>query len=97
MAGVKGRSGGRRPGAGRKSEATRTYQESMRAVFEQIITRDDWQKVVMTALALAKAGDKSAREWLSDWVIGKVPDELKAEVKAKVLLEYVNDWRNSED
>ena len=87
MAGAKGRSGGRRPGAGRKAENTANYQTAMRDLFQQCVRPEDWQTVIWTALARAKAGDKAAREWLSAWIVGKVPDEVKHEQSGKVVVE----------
>ena len=35
------------------------------------VTLDDWRDVVLQTLAQAKAGDPSARAWLSQYLIGK--------------------------
>jgi hypothetical protein len=69
-------SGGARPGAGRKSKATLDYQGTMRAVFEEVVTPEDWKYVVSVALAHAKAGKDDARRWLSPWIVGAEPKEM---------------------
>ncbi len=70
-------SGGRRLGAGRKSKSTLEYQAKMRDIFAEIVTADEWSKVVQVALDFAKAGNKDARAWLTPWVIGAEPKEVK--------------------
>jgi hypothetical protein len=73
-----GQNGGARPGAGRKSKSTVTYQAKMRAIVEQTVTSDIWQAVVLTATEQAKKGDDRARQWLTPWVLGappKAPEE----------------------
>lgn len=80
MAGVKGRSGGARPGSGRKSTATEGYQAQMRSVITERVTREDWAMVVEVALAHAKAGKSDARDWLSAWIVGAVPKEVTGQV-----------------
>lgn len=76
MAGVKGRSGGRRAGAGRKAQPLEERQFGMRQVVVDAVTDDDWRQVTATALTQAKDGDATARAWLSSWVMGAAPKEL---------------------
>jgi hypothetical protein len=76
MAGVKGRSGGARPGSGQKSTKTEDYQATMRAIVEEVVTPDDWRYVVKVALGRAKAGDPGSRAWLSPFVWGAEPKEV---------------------
>lgn len=80
MAGVKGRSGGKRPGSGRKPDAIRKYQEQMREAARACVTEDDVRTMMESAISRAKAGDDRARQFVSDWVLGKVPDEVKQDV-----------------
>ena len=70
-------SGGARPGAGRKSDETRQYQEAMRRAFEEAVTPEAWRAIIATAIEQAKQGDDRARAWLSPWIVGKVPDEVR--------------------
>ena len=70
-------SGGARPGAGRKAKTTVAYQTTMRQVVLDAVTPDDWRAVALVALGQARDGSKDARDWLSSWVMGKVPDQLE--------------------
>lgn len=58
----KTRSGGRLP---------RPKEARYLSLLLEIVTEDEWKKVVLTALARARAGDSVARSWLSDWILGK--------------------------
>jgi hypothetical protein len=89
MAGKKGCSGGARPGAGRKSEATEQYQIHKRAIVEEVVTDEDWRMVVLVALSRAKAGDDNSRNWLTPFVVGKDAEKLKVEQDGKVVVEVV--------
>lgn len=54
MAGVKGRSGGFRPGAGRKRQETVVAQASRRDVVLDVISDPEWRKTVKAWLAMAQ-------------------------------------------
>lgn len=54
MAGVKGRSGGARPGAGRKKQETVVAQASRRDVILQVIGDPEWRELLVVWLAMAK-------------------------------------------
>lgn len=73
-------SGGARPGAGRKKPETVDYQGAMRAAFEARVTPERWQRVIDTAIEQAEQGNKDARAWLTPWVVGAEPKEVKHEV-----------------
>jgi len=53
----------------------RAIEEKFIGILRSTITPEDWQTVVMTALAQAKAGRDADRQWLSDWLQGKVPEK----------------------
>lgn len=74
--GARPNSGGARPGAGRKSTKTMAYQGAIRAVFEEVVTPDDWKTVVAVALSRAKSGNDTARAWLTPWIAGAEPKEV---------------------
>lgn len=61
---AKGNGGG--PGRPRLS-----VEERYLGILRRTVTNEDWEKIVLVAIARAKAGDKSAREWLSHYLIGK--------------------------
>lgn len=91
---VKGASGnpqGRLP-----KEIEKTYLQ----VCESTCTFDVWREITMKAVEQAKRGDARARQWLSDYLIGK-PISMVMAVQdnrdASVKIEYVNDWRRKLD
>ena len=59
----------------RKTQSTgrkpRPVEERYLELLRQTVTEQDWVTIVQTASARAKAGDNVARQWLSDWVLGK--------------------------
>jgi len=64
-------------------------------ILKQGVTADDFKKIVATAVSLAMAGDWKAREWLSNYLIGKPPQILElrgadALLLAKVLEQLKN-------
>ena len=76
MAGKPGRSGGKRDGSGRPKVAEKTYQETMRAKFQECVTTDDWREAVGSMVRLAKRGDVAAFKVIEPWVMGKVPNAV---------------------
>lgn len=84
-----GQHGGRRPGAGRKSTKDAAYQASMRDIVRDIVTPDEWRKVLLVRLSFALAGNADAYRDLEKWVMGKVPDETKLLGDADAPLEIV--------
>ena len=53
------------PGRPKKEREARYLEITLNTV-----TYDDWQKVVKKALAQALLGDKDARKWLSEYLVG---------------------------
>jgi hypothetical protein len=37
----------------------------------RLVKSDDWRKIVEKAIMQAKNGDKTARQWLADYIVGK--------------------------
>ena len=58
---------GNRGGPGRPKRST---EERYLSALIRRVTAKDWQVVVDTAVARAKAGDTQARKWLSDYLLG---------------------------
>lgn len=58
-------------------------------ILKQGVTPDDWQKIVRTAVSLAMAGDWKAREWLSNYLVGKPPQILELRGADALLLSEV--------
>jgi len=91
---VKGASGnpqGRLP-----KEIEQTYLQ----VCESTCPFDVWREIVAKAVEQAKRGDARARQWLSDYLMGK-PISMVMAVQdnrdTSVKIEYVNDWRRKLD
>jgi len=61
---VKGHNGG--PGRPKRST-----EEKYLTALSRHVTLKDWATIVNTAVARAKAGDSTARQWLSDYLMGK--------------------------
>ena len=63
-----GAANGNKGGPGRPKRSTE--EKDLRALSRHV-TLKDWAKIVDTAVARAKAGDSTARQWLSDYLMGK--------------------------
>ena len=87
MAGAKGRSGGRRPGAGRKSEDLQLRQGRMREIFHEVVTEDGWRACVGAVLALAREGNVAAFKELAPWIVGRVPEAHDLNLRGGVVIE----------
>ncbi len=91
---VKGASGNPQ---GRLPKQTET---SYLQVSESVCTFDVWREIVAKAIEQAKRGDARARQWLSDYLIGK-PVSMVMAVQdnrdTSIKIEYVNDWRRKLD
>jgi hypothetical protein len=62
---AKGHSGN--PGGRAKND----YSERRIRQMQRLVTAADWEKIVLTAVARAKAGESTARQWISDYLLGK--------------------------
>ena len=64
---------------------------------QQVVTVKDWRTVVLVALSHAKAGDKAAREWLANYLLGRPDQYTKLDVDADVIMRIVEteDWRGN--
>jgi hypothetical protein len=80
--------GGARPGAGRPKASVVAYQASRRDQLQAFVTDADWEAIVSRAVEDAKTGDYVARQWLTPYVAGKVPDELNANVHTLIEIVY---------
>ena len=66
-----------------------TYLE----ILQEAVTPADWLKVAQKALRQAMSGDKNARQWLSDYLLGKPIQELTVETREekKIILTWDDD------
>ena len=49
----------------------RSTEERYLRALSTFVTMEDWEKIVRSAVSRAKCGDSTARQWLSDYLIGK--------------------------
>ena len=64
---------GNRVAAGNKGggRSARPKEEQYLDIMLRTCTAEDWEKIVKSAVTFAKAGDGKAREWLSNYILGK--------------------------
>ena len=55
----------------------RKREEQYLARMSKVVTLKDWEKITLTAVARAKAGEQAARKWLSDYLLGPPPQRLE--------------------
>jgi len=51
----------------------------------------DWNTIIDSAVARAKAGDSTARQWLSDYLLGKPVQKQENEQIGEVVFRVVRD------
>ncbi len=77
--GVSGNPKGRPKGTPKKKKAE--YLQIMR----DVVTPQKWKTIVERATTDAKKGNSTARKWLSDYVLGRPVQRVKAEIKTTAL------------
>lgn len=81
------------PGRAPAKKEERYYQLTREAV-----TEDDWLAIVHTTIIRAKKGDRWAREWLGNYLLGRPVQRVDASIVDQSLqILYVNDWRDDPD
>lgn len=63
----------------------------------QRVKKKDWDQVVDVAMANAKAGDAAARRWLSDYLIGRPPQQVTIEGDVGFQFPAIVEVRKRED
>lgn len=83
---VKGYKGG--PG-----RPARSKEEKYLTKLSKRCTLKQWQEIVDAAIAQAKKGDSKARQWLSDYLLGKPVQEVKldAQTDLSIMLRWDDD------
>lgn len=73
----------------------RSVEEKYLAALYRRVSIDDWNKIIDSAVSRAKAGDSTARQWLSDYLLGKPlqRNELSGKLDSTLTIEFCNDWR----
>ena len=81
------------PGRPPAAKEERYYQLTREAV-----TENDWLAIVTTTIERAKKGDRWAREWLGNYLLGRPVQRVDASIVDQSLqILYVNDWRDDPD
>jgi hypothetical protein len=75
MAGVKGRSGGARPGAGSKKKTTVNEQETRRSIVLDVFSPEEWRTTVTAWLAIAQT-TPSVIYPLLPYILGAAKQEI---------------------
>lgn len=65
---VEGNTAAQRNSGGRPK---RSVEEKYLKALSRRVTMKEWNKVIEVAIQFAKAGDAKARQWLSDYLMGK--------------------------
>ena len=75
----------------------RSVEERYLKAMQQVVTVKEWRTVVLVALSHAKAGDKAAREWLSNYLLGRPDQYTRLDVDADVIMRIVeaDNWRGN--
>ena len=68
-----------------KGRPSRKKEEKYLQAMVQFVSVDDWLEVVEKALADAKEGQASARNWLSNYLIGKPKQQVMIEGMKEIV------------
>ena len=82
------------PGRKRRS----TEERYLRSLTDAV-SMDDWQAIIQKAIEQATGGDKDARTFLANYLIGKPTEYVAADVTSngeglRVLIQYADDHPN---
>ena len=69
----------------------KAIEKSYLQVSENVCTFEVWREIVMKAIEQAKRGDARARQWLSDYLVGK-PISMVMAVQEKQETEIIVKW-----
>jgi len=71
----------------------KTEEEYLR-ILRHAVKPADWEHIIYTAIAFAKANDARAREWLSDYLLGKPAQEVKLQAVGDLKIQLK--WSDTE-
>ena len=84
---------GNKGGPGRQSR--KTEEKYLRAL-QKCVKAKDWKAICERAVTQAKGGDYRARQWLSDYLLGKPIQELKVDARTDLSIILTWDDDNAE-
>lgn len=69
-------------------------KEEFLEILRDAVKPEDWKHIIFTAIAFAKANDARAREWLSDYLVGKPAQEVKLQAVGDLKIQLK--WSDTE-
>lgn len=77
------------PSASPGRPARATEKEYLEAMIGKV-SLDDWQNIIAKAVQQARKGDRAAREWLANYIMGKPADkvQISSDKFMKVVLKF---------
>lgn len=63
------------------------------------VKADDWERIIETGIARAKAGDLGWARFLAEYLIGRPAQHIDADIQSdnRLLIEVLGGYRNSND
>lgn len=58
-----------------------------------LVTSEDWAEIINTAVEQAIGGDRHARKWIGDYLMGPPVQRVEAEVEVKAKQSFTNEMR----
>jgi len=81
---------------GRGGRPRRPVEDKYLGALQKCVKLGDWKAIGKRAVAQAKTGDYRARQWLSDYLLGKPIQELKIETREDTTIKLTWDDDNAE-
>ena len=80
-------------GPGRQNRKT---EDKYLLALQKCVKAKDWKAICQRAVIDAKKGDRTARQWLSDYLLGKPIQELKVDARTDLSIILTWDDDNAE-
>jgi len=69
----------------------RLIEERYLKRFSSTVKVAEWREIILKAIDQAKRGDPRARQWLSDYLVGKPIQGIELEQDGNIILKVVHD------
>ena len=76
---------------------TKDKEIKMLEAFHDVVKDEDWKCVIRVALRKAKQGDRWAREWLSDRILGKPLQQVDIHASRDEPDDIIDVWEEKPD